>query len=100
MDTEQTFELCLHLLYDKQTIQYTGQDFDKMQNSEAARILQSCLLTTVGDKLKHLIIDNNGNVKQKSKLPDGVSPDKFEPLNKAILDERAEGIMQGCFLEP
>lgn len=55
---------------------------------------------TVGDKLKYLLIDNNGNVKQQSELPEGTTKDHFEPMNKHMMAEKAEGVMEGCYLEP
>ena len=63
MDTELTFEMCMLLLYNKRTVQYTGEDFLEITNPEITRIIQTCLLVTVGDKLKQLLIDNNGTVK-------------------------------------
>lgn len=39
MDTETTFEMCLHLLYEQKKIHYTGKDFDRMQMTDAAHIL-------------------------------------------------------------
>ena len=65
MDTERSYELCLRLLYKKSQIQYTGEDFvSNMENLEVASIIQHCLLVTVGDKLKRLTIDGQGNVHQ------------------------------------
>ena len=64
MDTERAFELCMRLLYNQRTVQYTGEEFLGITNPETARIIQSCLLVTVGDKLKQLLIDNNGVIKQ------------------------------------
>lgn len=57
-------------------------------------------MVTVGDKLKYLLIDNNGNVKQQSELPEGTTKDHFEPMNKHMMAEKAEGVMEGCYLEP
>ena len=54
---------------------------------------------TVGDKLKKLMIDNKGNVKQQSKV-DAETIDKFEPLNKPYHMEKNEGAPDGCYLEP
>ena len=88
------------MMYDSKTINYTGSDFEKIQNTDVSRILQACLLVTVGDKLKHLLIDNNGNVRQQSKLEEGASTDRFEPLNRDYKDKKTEGLMEGCFLEP
>ena len=63
MDTELTFEMCMLLLYNKRTVQYTGEDFLEITNPEITRIIQTCLLVTVGDKLKQLLVDNNCTVK-------------------------------------
>ena len=52
MDTELTFELCMLLLYNRRTVQYTGENFLEISNTEITRIIQTCLLVTVGDKLK------------------------------------------------
>ena len=59
MDTERSFELCLRLMYKPREVQFTGADFEigKIDQTDVASIIQGCLLTTVGDKLKKLLID-------------------------------------------
>lgn len=64
MDTERTYELALRLIYKQHLVQYTGNDFiEKLSNPDIATIIQGCLLVTVGDKLKKLMIDVSGAVK-------------------------------------
>ena len=101
MDTERTYELCLRLLYKKNAIQYTGQDFESnLENLEVASIIQHCLLVTVGDKLKRLMIDSSGNVQQQSKV-EAEYVDNFEPLNRQEdLQEKHQGVMEGYHIEP
>ena len=51
-------------MYKKHQIQYTAEDFiERIPNQDIANIIQGCLLVTVGDKLKKLMIDAQGNVK-------------------------------------
>ena len=100
MDTERTFELALRLMYRQELIQFTGNDFiEKIPNPDIATIIQGCLLVTVGDKLKKLMIDPMGNVKQQSKI-DPERIDRFEPVNKPVHEEKNEGQVDGCTLEP
>lgn len=100
MDTERTFELCLRLLYKSHQVQYTGEDFiEKIPQREVANIVQGCLLVTVGDKLKKLMIDGKGNVRQQSKV-EAETIDRFEPVNRPMHLEKNEGLRDGCIIEP
>ena len=100
MDTEVTFELCLRLVYQKNWIEFTGEDFvEKITTAEVGNIIQGCLLVTVGDKLKKLLVDPQGKVKQQARV-EAETLDKCEPLNKPVHLEKNEGTLEGCVVEP
>ena len=53
----------------------------------------------MGDKLKKLMIDPVGKVKQQSKInPESI--DRFKPVNIPLHEETNEGQLEGCTLEP
>lgn len=62
MDLERAFEVGLKLLYEPSLLEFTGSDFGvKFDNGEVIKILQTCLITTVGDKIKVIAEDSKGN---------------------------------------
>jgi len=82
MDTEGTFENGLAMIYESKYLKYTGSDIMPLSNPEKFRILQACLLVTVGDTVKLLTVDKEGNIVQKSKeLLEAKNRDNFVPLN-------------------
>ena len=49
-------------------MKFTSEDLSKnFSNFEIIKVLQNCLLVTVGDQLKQLAVDHEGNVVQASK---------------------------------
>ena len=55
LDTESNFEQGMRMMYDERYLNYTASDFEptgKLTNNHILRILQSCLLTTIGDHVK------------------------------------------------
>ena len=77
-------------------MKFTSEDLSKnFSNFEIIKVLQNCLLVTVGDQLKQLAVDHEGNVVQASKQKTK-KLDKFYPLNQvntaAISDHNHEGI--------
>ena len=62
LDLESTFEAGLKLLYEPSLLEFTGSDFGiKFDKREVIQILQTCLLTTVGEKIKVIASDDKGN---------------------------------------
>ena len=56
------------MLYDEKLIKYTGKDFNFAENlkkSDIQQILQTCLLTTVGDKIKLIEKDSKGDIAKR-----------------------------------
>ncbi|CDW75782.1 UNKNOWN [Stylonychia lemnae] len=63
MDTPVMFEESLKLIYNNGEVEITGQDFlNDMKPKEKLDILNNALITTVGDKIKHLVYDRQGKV--------------------------------------
>jgi hypothetical protein len=79
MDRESSYEESLGLVYDANVLHYTGRDlvdgftfniFDRL------RVIQTCLMTTIGDKIKVLDNVDEGQVKKSFH-----SNDLFLPCN-------------------
>ena len=48
-------------------MKFTSEDLSRnFSNFEIIKVLQNCLLVTVGDQLKQLAVDHEGNVVQAS----------------------------------
>ena len=45
------------MVYDEKYLTYSGSDFLTMEQKDILRVLQTCLLVTVGDSVKLLDID-------------------------------------------
>jgi hypothetical protein len=62
LDTEKEYETGMEYIYTERYLRYTGSDFSSglIPNPQIAHIIQGILLTTVGDKIKMLGMDNTG----------------------------------------
>jgi len=57
MDRDGPFEHALKMVYEEKYLTYSGSDFLTMEQKDILRVLQTCLLVTVGDSVKLLDID-------------------------------------------
>ena len=94
MDTEYTFEHALDIIYHTRLLQYSGTDVLNFNSEiDVFRILQTCLLVTVGDTVKLLTIDSKGNIVQKSMDQLNMHlRDNFIPLNSEYAAHQQGGV--------
>lgn len=95
MDQEASFEESLSLLYSPTLLRYTGKDFiDAFTFNfyDRLRVLQTCLMTTVGDKIKVLTTNARGESMVKHV---NQTTDTFKPLNEIseLVDESDEPLV-------
>ena len=66
------FEEGLKLIYPDSYVNVTAEDFmEGLKYKDKLKVLNNALLVTVGDEIKHLIYDREGNILN------GLSPEKL-----------------------
>jgi hypothetical protein len=68
LDTPEMFEQGLSLLYKPEHLNVSGRQMFHHRQHDAMSILQMCLLVTVGDTIKVLSEDSQGNTKSVKPL--------------------------------
>ena len=87
LDTTSQFESGMAHLYKPEHLNLNGKELFHYNNNDVMKILQYCLLVTLGDTMKILHTDTFGRT--KSIKPTKI--DKFEPINKFVLGGLSHG---------